>query len=363
MEKQKPRINSNRDMKSPKAHFLNNDLISGLLMFLCILASSNLSTVNANSDHCKDRIFAKTFNTSYMQFTKEFVNEEYAIEGEFKNLHCCAKGYRSIEWLKDGKSYPWSSESTSSLILYPQAANQTIYARRASKTDEGRYTCVLRNDTHKIEHQIVLKVLESSPDVPLATFTPQNQFADIGGSARFFCEAFVGKKDLPDISISIKWYHMSDGNQDDVINDNQQEVVKREEEEIIGSYLTISEVTSSHFGRYLCRVEMGNSQTHRLEMSAELINALPIETNNFIFLNPYLLASCAFVITLIGFFLFLRSRQFLSKYFISFKSTEHEFLNMKVKNFDEPTTVLKLKKVSPQKRQSRDDTRIMIESV
>ena len=60
---------------------------------------------------------------------------------------------------KDGQRYPWSSGDTSSLILYPQAANQTIYARHASKVDEGRYTCVLRNDTHKIEHQTQLKVL------------------------------------------------------------------------------------------------------------------------------------------------------------------------------------------------------------
>lgn len=61
--------------------------------------------------------------------------------------------------LKDGKRYPWSLEVTSSLILFPQAANQTIYARHASKVDEGRYTCILRNDTHKMEHHTQLKVL------------------------------------------------------------------------------------------------------------------------------------------------------------------------------------------------------------
>lgn len=176
--------------------------------------------------------------------------------------------------LKDGKRYPWSSEDTSSLILYPEAANQTIYARRASKIDEGMYTCVLRNATHTMEHHIELKVKSSSPDIPLPTFKPTDQFVVIDGTARFYCEAFVGKKDLPDIAISIRWYHLTDDNNIQAIDDDgKEEVVKREDEQIIGSYLTISGVTSNHYGRYLCRIEMGNSNKHRLEMSAALINA------------------------------------------------------------------------------------------
>lgn len=69
-----------------------------LIRVLIIVALIDLVIVDANSDHCKDRKFASAFNTTYMQFTKEIVSQEYAIEGEFKNLHCCAKGYRSIEW-------------------------------------------------------------------------------------------------------------------------------------------------------------------------------------------------------------------------------------------------------------------------
>lgn len=73
---------------------------------------------------------------------------------------------------KDGRSYPWSSEDSSSLIVYPQAANQTIFTRKASKVDEGRYTCVLRNDTHKMEHQMQLKVLGENKDAKLFLFIP-----------------------------------------------------------------------------------------------------------------------------------------------------------------------------------------------
>ena len=58
--------------------------------------------------------------------------------------------------------YPWSGES-SSLILYPEAANQTIYSRSAAISDNGKYLCVLRNETHKMEHYIDLQIKSEYP--------------------------------------------------------------------------------------------------------------------------------------------------------------------------------------------------------
>lgn len=58
---------------------------------------------------------------------------------------------------KDDKPYPWSS-SESSLILYPEASNQTIFTRSALGTDKGKYRCVLRNETHKQEQEIDLDI-------------------------------------------------------------------------------------------------------------------------------------------------------------------------------------------------------------
>jgi hypothetical protein len=80
-------------MKSPVKHLNHRDFISGLLIAVALV-----NVIEGNSDHCRARRFANSEHTSYMQFTKETVSQEYAIEGEFKNLHCCAKGYRSIEW-------------------------------------------------------------------------------------------------------------------------------------------------------------------------------------------------------------------------------------------------------------------------
>lgn len=47
-------------------------------------------------DHCSLNTFQEAGND--MHFTKEATNDEFAIVGKFKGLHCCAKGYRSIEW-------------------------------------------------------------------------------------------------------------------------------------------------------------------------------------------------------------------------------------------------------------------------
>lgn len=55
---------------------------------------------------------------------------------------------------KNGQPYPWSS----SLILYPQAENQTIYTRHATINDNGNYTCVIHGATHKMEHVIEFTV-------------------------------------------------------------------------------------------------------------------------------------------------------------------------------------------------------------
>lgn len=84
------------DMKS---RLISHDVVISWLIILTVICT-NLLIVSGDSDHCGEQKFkfARAFNTSFMQFTKEPVSQEYAIEGQFKNIHCCAKGYRSIEW-------------------------------------------------------------------------------------------------------------------------------------------------------------------------------------------------------------------------------------------------------------------------
>lgn len=67
------------------------------LFIYVIVIFAKLQFVTSDvSDYCTENIF--TTNDNSMQFTKEPIINEYGIVGNFKALHCCAKGYRSIEW-------------------------------------------------------------------------------------------------------------------------------------------------------------------------------------------------------------------------------------------------------------------------
>ncbi|XP_052863117.1 fibroblast growth factor receptor 2-like [Anopheles cruzii] len=157
---------------------------------------------------------------------------------------------------KNGKPHPWSKD-VSSFIVYPEAANQTIYSPRVEENDVGNYTCVLRNETHAIRNNIELR-LQDKLDNPMPTFKPKDLMVGVGESARFYCEAFVGNLYLPDATNEILWMQMFDDKPHQV-TDGKQENVTREEGQIIGSYLSIPSIQAHHYGRYRCQIVSGNS--------------------------------------------------------------------------------------------------------
>lgn len=73
------------------SHLIKREFV---LIVTVILATNVVSGII----YCANHTYESSINTTHMQFTKEVVTQEYAIEGDFKGLHCCAKGYRSIEW-------------------------------------------------------------------------------------------------------------------------------------------------------------------------------------------------------------------------------------------------------------------------
>lgn len=64
-------------------------LTLGLLVLHCAKA-------NELKDYCSINKFDNL--SGGLRFTKEVISTEYANLGGFKAIHCCLRGYRSIEW-------------------------------------------------------------------------------------------------------------------------------------------------------------------------------------------------------------------------------------------------------------------------
>ncbi|KAB0797551.1 hypothetical protein PPYR_09559 [Photinus pyralis] len=219
-----------------------------LLWFLTVIISNSCYAIE---DYCSTNKLIGIGNI--MGFTKEPSKSEYAILGQFKGLHCCAKGYRSIEWYKDGRPYPWHG-TFSPLIIYPESANQTVYTQCVTREDSGNYTCLLRNDSVVYTHTITLRVFETLPDDPKITFISKNVSASIGMSTRLFCEAFVGFVDLPDAFSEAYWTRF--GGSETFKNGPRIHQIKvfREDNQICGSYLIIDNLKQEDYGKYTCTI-------------------------------------------------------------------------------------------------------------
>ncbi|XP_013195005.2 uncharacterized protein LOC106138412 [Amyelois transitella] len=227
------------------------------LAVLCVFAARVFATAGY---YCSVNTF--TTNSSGMYFTKEPVSHEYGFEDKFKSIHCCVKGYRSIEWFKDGVAYPWSA-GMSNLILYPEAANQTLYTRRASRADSGDYTCRLTNETHSETHSVRLDILDKPNDTPRTMFISPDQWLDEGEELRLFCEALVGKSYLADARSDLRWRRLlPNGTEVDLLPTHTE--IKTHRDDVIdirGVYLTVDRITRQDFGTYVCEVHSNDART------------------------------------------------------------------------------------------------------
>lgn len=62
---------------------------------LAVVALAGAAHAHA-AGYCASNTFPR--RTAGMQLTKEPIPFEYGFEDKHKSIHCCAKGYRSIEW-------------------------------------------------------------------------------------------------------------------------------------------------------------------------------------------------------------------------------------------------------------------------
>jgi hypothetical protein len=83
---------------SSKTEYTETKTMSVLCIVFALTVTNLFSVpgVSGNEDFCVMDTFHS--NSTWLQFTKELSSREYAMEQKFKSLHCCARGYRSIEW-------------------------------------------------------------------------------------------------------------------------------------------------------------------------------------------------------------------------------------------------------------------------
>ncbi|CAG9108076.1 unnamed protein product [Plutella xylostella] len=82
--------------------FPRNKAGGGMWVWLVLLGACGLARGGGPS-YCSTNVISSA--SAGMQLTKEPVPNEYGYEDQFKSIHCCGKGYRSIECHEGGGAW------------------------------------------------------------------------------------------------------------------------------------------------------------------------------------------------------------------------------------------------------------------
>ncbi|XP_068086537.1 interleukin-1 receptor accessory protein-like 1 [Anabrus simplex] len=183
---------------------------------------------------------------------------DFAHRHEYKQLHCCFANYHTIEWYKDETRLLVGNTYHITTFQYAEDGNQTLVSHRLSSRDTGLYTCIARQGSEHLKNTIKLTVdvHDEFEDPPVLIVKLKDQYAWVGESRRFCCEAFVGFGKLTPSFSQVLWMY---ANADafvarDVANTTY---YSRNRHQIKGALLSFEPVTKKAFGTYTCKIDNG----------------------------------------------------------------------------------------------------------
>ncbi|KAG8042342.1 hypothetical protein G9C98_004976 [Cotesia typhae] len=221
-----------------------------------VIGGSPPSRDDELEDYCSAHKFDKLLGG--LRFTKEVVTTEYANIGAFKAIHCCLRGYRSIEWIYiaiESIRAEYKSSQEADDIEGSQRRVELVFQvireeEQSSVTSHAGTNYPFPEDNYREDSS-------GYTGKPLPTYKPISQLVPLGDAARLFCEAYLGKVDLPDAKNSVTWAK-SDSNITFLSSGRiSKHRVSREDDQIVGAYLEIESTIAEDYGEYECRISNG----------------------------------------------------------------------------------------------------------
>ncbi|XP_077988342.1 X-linked interleukin-1 receptor accessory protein-like 2 [Glandiceps talaboti] len=253
-----------------------------LVIFLSISLVHGKNFCERFNNHGKDDI---------LHFTNpDMADIEFGTQQQFKSLHCCVKGYSHMMWYKDNKPYPWKGNDPDETFMEHDNGNQTLTFLYLLDRNSGYYTCVGTNGTHNISHTKELLVKPATfTEKPFQTATPHCQ--DVmrlpGDNVTFYCEFYFGYGGSDDRMLY--WVKMNKtGNYwiEDLDNSTYgTEMLYRDKNETMGTYLYITNIKSTTYATYLVTA---SNQPGSVEVPVKLTYGDPDgygELNSWLYLS------------------------------------------------------------------------------
>jgi len=239
---------------------LRRTMENTLYIYLVLVFTLTLFSVDGKN-FCER--FSHNGKDGVLNFTNpDMADIEFGTQQQFKEMHCCAKGYSHMMWYKNNQPYPWKLTDPDETYMEGDYGNQTLTFQHLLTRDSDYYTCVASNGTHTISHtkQLLVKPMQFT-EKPIQTATPHCQ--DVkrlpGGNVTFYCEFYFGYGEGQDDMLF--WYKINktDGEVTyfwmEELNNNtyRTEFIYRDKNETKGTYLYISNITSVEYATYMVK--------------------------------------------------------------------------------------------------------------